>query len=217
MQSIYILGVMLTATLAYYSFAKANVLAERFAIDSPGNVEGRALLNFKDNLNFVQNPLADEEKSISNICSKDNQSAEKEISIQSQSPVTVAGSDTQAPTETASPAVTTKPVSTKKPVVAAAKPKLPSGYIAPGLKAGYPAIYKKDSQGRLVCPTKNDKPAKSKKDKPTHIDMECCLDPDEIPNPHCYYPREKYGKLLDRYNNEKKQLFIDRVTKKKKK
>lgn len=50
--------------------------------------------------------------------------------------------------------------------------------------------------GRLVCAKKNDHPFKSKKNKKKHLDMECCLDPDEYPNPHCYYPKDKYGKYL---------------------
>ncbi len=50
--------------------------------------------------------------------------------------------------------------------------------------------------GRRVCAKKNDKPSKSKKDKGKHLDMECCLDPDEYPNPHCYYSPEKYGEYL---------------------
>lgn len=97
------------------------------------------------------------------------------------------------------------------PSSTAPKSKKPHGYIAPGLVASLPASYKLDSRGRMVCEKNNDKPGKSEKDKPTHIDMECCLDPDEIPNPHCYYPRDKYGSLLDRYHNEKKDKFINRV------
>ena len=66
----------------------------------------------------------------------------------------------------------------------------------PIINAPRPVSYKKDSLGRLVCAKKNDKPSKSKKDKKKHLDMECCLDPDEYPNPHCYYPSDKYGKYL---------------------
>jgi hypothetical protein len=50
--------------------------------------------------------------------------------------------------------------------------------------------------GRLVCAKKNDHPSKSKQNKGRHLDMECCLDPDEYPNPWCYYPPGKYGKYL---------------------
>lgn len=51
-------------------------------------------------------------------------------------------------------------------------------------------------RGQLVCAKENDHPSKSNKNKGKHLDMECCLDPDEYPNPHCYYPPDKYGKYL---------------------
>ena len=51
-------------------------------------------------------------------------------------------------------------------------------------------------RGQLVCAKENDHPSKSKKNNGRHLDMECCLDPDEYPNPHCYYPSDKYGKYL---------------------
>lgn len=41
--------------------------------------------------------------------------------------------------------------------------------------------------GKLVCAKKNNKPRKSKKGKGKHLDLECCLDPDERPNPWCTY------------------------------
>lgn len=50
--------------------------------------------------------------------------------------------------------------------------------------------------GQRVCEKKNDHPAKSTKHKGRHLDMECCLDPDEYPNANCYYPPDKYGKYL---------------------
>jgi len=51
--------------------------------------------------------------------------------------------------------------------------------------------------GKLVCAKKNDKPGKSKNgNKPGHMDMECCLDPDETPNPWCTYSSSKYQKYL---------------------
>ncbi len=62
-------------------------------------------------------------------------------------------------------------------------------------KAPMPLVHKV-VDGRRVCGKKNDKPKKSKKGVGRHMDMECCLDPDEIPNPNCYYPPEKYGKYL---------------------
>jgi hypothetical protein len=74
------------------------------------------------------------------------------------------------------------------------KPKPP----APKITAPKPvATTKRDSRGRMICSRKNDNPSKSDKNKKKHLDMECCLDPDEYPNPWCYYPPEKYGKLLD--------------------
>ncbi|MDQ1284373.1 MAG: hypothetical protein QG620_721 [Patescibacteria group bacterium] len=72
-----------------------------------------------------------------------------------------------------------------------AEPRAPKARIT----APRPASYKM-SNGRMVCEKKNDHPGKSKKGKGRHLDMECCLDPDEYPNPHCYYPPEKYGKYL---------------------
>lgn len=64
------------------------------------------------------------------------------------------------------------------------------------INAPKPYVYKTEN-GRKVCNRKNDHPGKSKKGKRYHMDMECCLDPDEYPNPHCYYPPEKYGKYLN--------------------
>jgi len=58
-----------------------------------------------------------------------------------------------------------------------------------------PVSYKK-AGGRLVCAKENDHPSKSQKNKGKHLDMECCLDPDENSNPNCYYPSDKYGKYL---------------------
>lgn len=69
--------------------------------------------------------------------------------------------------------------------------------VKPKINAPSPlAATKKDSQGRMVCAKKKDHPKKSKQNKKKHLDMECCLDPDEYPNPHCYYPESKYGKYL---------------------
>lgn len=67
--------------------------------------------------------------------------------------------------------------------------------IQPKITAPKPASYKVVN-GRMVCEKKNDKPGKSDKGKGKHLDMECCLDPDEYPNPHCYYDTAKYGKYL---------------------
>ena len=65
----------------------------------------------------------------------------------------------------------------------------------PRLRAEMPNSFKRVN-GRLVCDKKNDHPGKSKKNKGKHMDMECCLDPDEYPNPNCYYDSDKYGKYL---------------------
>lgn len=61
-----------------------------------------------------------------------------------------------------------------------------------------PNMYKMEN-GKKVCKSKSDKPQKSEKGKGIHMDMECCLDPDEIPNPHCYYDPQKYGKYLKKF------------------
>lgn len=67
--------------------------------------------------------------------------------------------------------------------------------VKPKITAPMPYIFDvKD--GRRVCSRKNDHPSKSDKNKKKHLDMECCLDPDEYPNPNCYYPSGKYGKYL---------------------
>lgn len=66
----------------------------------------------------------------------------------------------------------------------------------PAIRAPGPYVFEKDEAGRKVCNKKNDHPGKSKQNKGKHMDMECCLDPDEIPNPHCFYSQSKYGKYL---------------------
>jgi hypothetical protein len=68
--------------------------------------------------------------------------------------------------------------------------------VVPKITAPKPATYSVDQFGRRVCEKKNDKPGKSDKGKGKHLDMECCLDPDEYPNPNCYYDPSKYGKYL---------------------
>lgn len=64
--------------------------------------------------------------------------------------------------------------------------------------AHFPELFKREN-GRLVCSVNHDKPHKSRRGKGRHMDMECCLDPDETPNPNCYYSPEKYGHLLKRF------------------
>ena len=53
-----------------------------------------------------------------------------------------------------------------------------------------PVITAKTSRGpngKLVGHCKGDKTRKSKKNSKGHVDTQCCLDPDEIPNPRCAY------------------------------
>jgi hypothetical protein len=67
---------------------------------------------------------------------------------------------------------------------------------APRVYAPMPIAKVKVIGGKMVCARKNDHPSKSDKHKKKHLDMECCLDPDEYPNPNCYYSEGKYGKYL---------------------
>lgn len=62
------------------------------------------------------------------------------------------------------------------------KPKPP----APKFSARRPVAAKKVG-GKLVCAKKHDDPHKSDQGKGKHLDLECCLDPDEYPNPWCSY------------------------------
>jgi hypothetical protein len=80
-------------------------------------------------------------------------------------------------------------VEISRPAPVAAKPRI---------TAPKPVVYEKDALGRRVCNKKNDKPGKSKSNNKgkRHLDMECCLDPDEDPNPWCHYDSGKYGKYL---------------------
>ena len=55
------------------------------------------------------------------------------------------------------------------------------------ITAPKPQAKTKNVGGKRVCAKKNDKPRKSKQHKKKHMDMECCLDPDEYPNPWCTY------------------------------
>ncbi|OGI29636.1 MAG: hypothetical protein A2288_02415 [Candidatus Moranbacteria bacterium RIFOXYA12_FULL_44_15] len=87
----------------------------------------------------------------------------------------------------------------KSKTTAVSKPK--NNNIAPS-SIGKPArilAETKTVNGKKVCAKSNDKPKKSSKNPNGHIDTECCLDPDEIPNSNCHYPAEKYGKLIQRY------------------
>ncbi|MDP1884204.1 MAG: hypothetical protein Q8L10_02445 [Candidatus Moranbacteria bacterium] len=93
---------------------------------------------------------------------------------------------------------------TKPAAVAVNPPKMTAGRGVRIGVAGPIAGKTKVVNGQRVCPKKNDHPAKSDRNKPGHIDAECCLDPDETPNANCYYPPEKYGKLIQRYLAGKK-------------
>lgn len=100
--------------------------------------------------------------------------------------------------------VATADAAKKKPVP---KRSFPSSITKYGIVFHPPAQYKKDGKGRMVCIHKNDKPKVSGQGKPVHIDMECCLDPDEIPNPFCHYPADKYGKLLEDFERKREKML----------
>jgi len=69
-------------------------------------------------------------------------------------------------------------------------------------KPGKIAVKTKVVNGKRICASmKKDHPSKSKNNKKWHIDAECCLDKDETPNSRCYYPPQKYSKLIQRYLN----------------
>jgi len=74
-----------------------------------------------------------------------------------------------------------------RPKTQPAKPKTPS---APK------PVSAKSIGGKLVCAKSNDKPGNSKTNKHKHLDMECCLDPDEYPNPWCSYDAKRYQKYI---------------------
>lgn len=57
----------------------------------------------------------------------------------------------------------------------------------------------KKVDGKRVCARKKDIVKKSKKNFKDHVDSECCLDPDEIPNSRCYYPQQRYAKAIQKY------------------
>ncbi len=55
------------------------------------------------------------------------------------------------------------------------------------------------------CAKKNDHPHKSKQGKGLHIDEDCCIDPDEWPNPRCAYSAKSLGIAHDPPKNKKKK------------
>jgi hypothetical protein len=76
------------------------------------------------------------------------------------------------------------------------KPSVSKTVSKPRISAPRP-VSAKVVGGRLVCAKKNDHPGKSQNgNKPGHMDMECCLDPDERPNPWCSYGNPIYQKYL---------------------
>jgi len=81
-----------------------------------------------------------------------------------------------------------QPPASSEPKIAAPKPKPPAARPKPKprITAPKPVSFKVVG-GKLVCAKKNDKPRKSRQNKGKHLDMECCLDPDEYPNPWCTY------------------------------
>ena len=85
--------------------------------------------------------------------------------------------------------------------------RVPRGFIAPGIIATRPDTFKLDKFGRMVCEKEKDKPGISTQGKPVHIDMECCLDPDEIPNPFCFYSPKRYGGMLADFERKKEKYF----------
>jgi hypothetical protein len=62
--------------------------------------------------------------------------------------------------------------------------------------APVPSAPTERANGKRVCEKKNDKPHDSKKTSKPHMDMECCPDPDEWPNPHCHYTPEQLSRML---------------------
>lgn len=81
--------------------------------------------------------------------------------------------------------VLTKPKVVAKPCINDSKLK-PNQRCVPKLEKYMPNSFKREN-GKFVCSKKNDHGTMSKKYNKTHVDMQCCLDPDEIPNPWCTY------------------------------
>lgn len=84
------------------------------------------------------------------------------------------------------------------------KPKRPRARIPGGAKV---------INGKYVCKKKHDYVGKSKSNNKgyLHLDMECCLDPDEYPNPWCTYRPGELGVTKLRYSD-----YHGRVKRKKK-
>ncbi|MEI6650784.1 MAG: hypothetical protein WCL23_05135 [Candidatus Moraniibacteriota bacterium] len=74
----------------------------------------------------------------------------------------------------------------------------PIRFARPVRSAPYPNTYAVVN-GRLVCEKSNDHPSESDTHEKGHMDMECCLDPDEVPNPHCTYSSPIYAEMLKKF------------------
>lgn len=88
--------------------------------------------------------------------------------------------------ENSTPSPKPEPPAPSKPKTAAPKTKPKPAPSKPKITAPKPVSFRVVG-GKMVCAKKNDKPRKSKQHKGKHLDMECCLDPDETPNPWCTY------------------------------
>lgn len=69
--------------------------------------------------------------------------------------------------------------------------------IAPKvINAPLPRAETKKVNGLRVCTKKNDHGHESHNGSHPHMDRECCPDPDEWPNPRCYYTPEQLSRML---------------------
>ncbi|QQR78221.1 MAG: hypothetical protein IPJ68_04010 [Candidatus Moraniibacteriota bacterium] len=75
------------------------------------------------------------------------------------------------------------------PVKIPKQTKKPNQIVIPFSQAPPIASQVRKVNGKNVCAHKDDDPHKSYQGKKVHIDRQCCLDPDEIPNPRCHYPK----------------------------
>jgi hypothetical protein len=69
--------------------------------------------------------------------------------------------------------------------------------IAPKvINAPPPRAETKKVNGLRVCAKRNNHGHESHNGSRSHMDRECCPDPDEWPNPHCYYTPEQLSRML---------------------
>lgn len=73
-----------------------------------------------------------------------------------------------------------------RPIVVPSQPKITAPHPVAGTVAG----------GRIVCSDKHDHPSYSNKHKGKHMDEDCCPDPDEYPNPWCFYSASQFSVML---------------------